>query len=479
MAIKLNAISEVKTFICDADYPPNMLSAISEVKTFICDADYRPNMSEASEPDSPFQIYVPDFPEVENVLTIDTVDNVPGVYVPVIEDNVRDGIDFGANSLEEGNLVSPAESDVLAPVGYGSNGTEFEGEYVPSVPDYPFPSNVLEDDTVNGVPGTFVAPSQNDVEDGVLFGSEEEFEGNFEAPAEANVLFGIGYGSNGTEFEGTYIPTESEAPGLAEFEVTDASDGTISIELIAIPDDEDLLVIRVYGRIRKAQDVDEWTKWTDISNPIVGSAYTKSGLVNGTEFELHCVSVDTSGNESPPGIIARVTPAASSGNIVFTGDLNKSVYLLKDLLSNCATFQTWCGVDNAAAAKAFIHEYALDGDEIDRPFALIERTGREDSIIAGGARNYRMGRGSLELTFEADISEAYRDSHINARTEFDNILGAIITEMWELAGKGTHLSIHNVAQVEGPTRNAKNERKTGTNSVDFYYREKWAVEWGP
>ena len=57
----------------------------------------------------------------------------------------------------------------------------------------------LEDRT-----GSLDLPSINDVEDGVFFDSGTK-EGNFEAPAEEDVEVGVGYGSLGTEFEGTYL----------------------------------------------------------------------------------------------------------------------------------------------------------------------------------------------------------------------------------------------------------------------------------
>lgn len=43
-----------------------------------------------------------------------------------IEDNVRDGVNY-ADSTLTGNVVLPAENEVEDGVGYGSNGTEFEG----------------------------------------------------------------------------------------------------------------------------------------------------------------------------------------------------------------------------------------------------------------------------------------------------------------------------------------------------------------
>ena len=57
--------------------------------------------------------------------------------------------------------------------------------------------------------GLLDLPSINDVEDGVFFDGATK-EGNFEAPAEEDVEVGVGYGSLGTEFLGTYLGLRGE-----------------------------------------------------------------------------------------------------------------------------------------------------------------------------------------------------------------------------------------------------------------------------
>ena len=46
-------------------------------------------------------------------------------------------------------------------------------------------------------------PSPNDVESGVQY-ANGTLTGNFVAPATSDVRLGVGYGSNGVEFQGTY-----------------------------------------------------------------------------------------------------------------------------------------------------------------------------------------------------------------------------------------------------------------------------------
>lgn len=86
------------------------------------------------------------------------------------ENDVRDGTTFGASSEYEGNLALPAEANVVPGVGYGSEGTEFEGSAdLPALSsvdpldtllgdagtmDVPDLANILPADTLRGVPGT-------------------------------------------------------------------------------------------------------------------------------------------------------------------------------------------------------------------------------------------------------------------------------------------------------------------------------------
>jgi hypothetical protein len=54
--------------------------------------------------------------------------------------------------------------------------------------------------TLPSLGGSCTYPSENDVQDGVTFG--DIYTGTLVVPAEADVLTGVGYGANGTEFTG-------------------------------------------------------------------------------------------------------------------------------------------------------------------------------------------------------------------------------------------------------------------------------------
>ncbi len=118
------------------------------------------------------------------------------------ESDVRDAVDYDFGD-KTGDLELPLENDVEDGVGYGSLGTEYEGNFeAPS-------ENDVEDGVGYGSNGTeyegnFEAPSEDDVEDGVKYGSlGTEYEGNFEAPDEDDVRDEVTYGANGTEFTGS------------------------------------------------------------------------------------------------------------------------------------------------------------------------------------------------------------------------------------------------------------------------------------
>jgi len=87
---------------------------------------------------------------------------------------------------DAGTFIVPAENEVKNGVDYGAGGTEYTGTYVGSgldVDDIVEPRYVIvgHDNYVGGEPGTFVVPVESDVR------------------------YGIGYGDAGTEFVGTLV----------------------------------------------------------------------------------------------------------------------------------------------------------------------------------------------------------------------------------------------------------------------------------
>lgn len=78
--------------------------------------------------------------------------------------------------------ILPLPAEVLAGVSYGESGVEFVG-------------------TLSGGVGY---PLEADVEFGVVYGSASEKTGDFYVPAQSDVKLGVGYGAAGTEFTGSF-----------------------------------------------------------------------------------------------------------------------------------------------------------------------------------------------------------------------------------------------------------------------------------
>lgn len=152
------------------------------------------------------------------------------------ENYVRDGVQFDSLT-KTGNSVLPTVAQVLELIGFGSNGTEFVGVLDPTTYGLPgeddvrlgviygdsnqFTGSVREpteervqlgyqygaNDSLTGQldadGGGY--PSENDVRDGTVFGAGSELVGNYVPAEESVVKAGYSFGSNGTEYVGTYV----------------------------------------------------------------------------------------------------------------------------------------------------------------------------------------------------------------------------------------------------------------------------------
>jgi len=100
-----------------------------------------------------------------------------GGTFPAVAD-VDFGVIYGPTDNLTGTLVQPIENDVRNGVNYGGDGVEFNGD--------------------------LVLPVAADVEAGVGYGADgTELIGTVTLPAEADVKLGTTYGAGGTEFTGT------------------------------------------------------------------------------------------------------------------------------------------------------------------------------------------------------------------------------------------------------------------------------------
>lgn len=108
------------------------------------------------------------------------IDNVTGILKSPVEDNVRDGIPYGASDEYTGTLTLPAENKVLSGQNYGAAGIELSGNV--TLPD----EDRVITETQYGELGT-------------------EFTGDFVVPAESEVQIAVTFGPASDPLVGTFV----------------------------------------------------------------------------------------------------------------------------------------------------------------------------------------------------------------------------------------------------------------------------------
>jgi len=122
------------------------------------------------------------------------------------EADVEDGVTFDYGN-KEGTFEAPAEDDVRNGVGFGADGVEYEG-----VLDLPAQGDVrlgIDYDNAGKI-GSLDLPAEADVEKGVPFDGETKT-GTFKEPGVGNVEKDVKYGADDVEFTGTFkAPDENQ-----------------------------------------------------------------------------------------------------------------------------------------------------------------------------------------------------------------------------------------------------------------------------
>ena len=160
-----------------------------------------------------------------------------------------------------------------------------------------------------------------------------------------------------------------------------------------------------------------------------------------------------------------------------SGMLSVPDALLRTMLSNCPAFRTWTGTANPTAALARIHLIVKPAAAA-RPFALIDFGGEFNAQRnAGGSQHYFQHSGSLLLLFEDDVDSANAadGKDADAEYEFRNNLGAVLSELEDLAGRDDNLTISRMTVLVSPARTHVDERAT----LGDYYQTILEVTWGP
>lgn len=141
--------------------------------------------------------------------------------------DVRFGVDRGDGTL--GTLVVPAASDVKGGVAYGAGGTQYTGTYTMT---YTAAANVRNGtDRGDGTTGTLVVPPAGNVRTSTTF--DNGTSGTLALPAASDVKSGIGFGTGGVEFSGTYTGPTAYTAAANVRAGTDRGDGTTGT--LAVP----------------------------------------------------------------------------------------------------------------------------------------------------------------------------------------------------------------------------------------------------
>lgn len=144
---------------------------------------------------------------------------------------------------------------------------------------------------------------------------------------------------------------------------------------------------------------------------------------------------------------------------------------LRDILAESETWQSWCGVETAAAAKAYIHYVIVPyANRTTRPFVLIDvQNGFELTRQAPGiTRN----TGRLLMMIETPIPDGY--SEADAQLDHQNKIGAMLAEILAIGSQNGYLSITSVTNTDGPSRPLEEDRDS-----DDFLQSIFQIDYGP
>lgn len=151
--------------------------------------------------------------------------------------------------------------------------------------------------------------------------------------------------------------------------------------------------------------------------------------------------------------------------VTASGMLSLPLHNLRVLVAASSTFQTWVSATSgtneqkAAAALARVYRTAKSEDEITRPFAMVWESD-DWSWDSHASSSVGSDSGALELAFEALVPDAHLDNDADAETDFNNSVGAILSEMGSLANSsnGGYLIVRRIRKVFGPVRSKISEQ---------------------
>jgi len=169
------------------------------------------------------------------------------------------------------------------------------------------------------------------------------------------------------------------------------------------------------------------------------------------------------------------------------GPLSGPTYKLALVVSESPTLRVACGLaaDDAAAADKLIdgvghakriwYPTAPTLETLAKPAAIVSRPADAQhwERVAGGSQNYLWPRGNLRVTF-TDEGRHGRDLELSQRY-FDNLVGKIVDEIKDLAGRDDRLTIHTITEEQGPVLPEEWD-EAGQDAL--YFWASYLFEWG-
>jgi len=172
-----------------------------------------------------------------------------------------------------------------------------------------------------------------------------------------------------------------------------------------------------------------------------------------------------------------------------SGCITKAEERIRDMLANCATFQTWVSAANATAAKSSIYYDAppmprsgedtsvLSYNQSLRPFAVVW-TGTSDGFTLNEMIG---GSGVVYVRLEQDVPGAVLTNYEEADRLFKNTIGGIIHSgdtdnpgLWELSLTRQYAQITQI-QLAALYHTAEDEYDTYGNAQAAELAIRWGV----
>lgn len=142
-----------------------------------------------------------------------------------------------------------------------------------------------------------------------------------------------------------------------------------------------------------------------------------------------------------------------------SGSISEAEDACMDLLAGLAAFQTWAGVETAAAAKAKLYNDWAPLDAA-RPYGWASLVEFDSIEVAEGQWDQT---GVCHVILERLVPEAYEESIADAERDLKNAVGAMVDEMYG-ATPGVALNVQRI-EVSPAYRAGEDDEANGLGQI--------------